>query len=182
MNNTDTFLCFDVESNGLHGQAFAVGAVVVSADGTLVDSFEARCPIEGDVDSWVTENVLPALATLPVTHQNAKSLRQSFWEWYSTHKDTVNYILSENGYPVEARFMIACQEDDLENRYTSHPFPWIDASSLLLQAGIAPLTPREALLADEEPSEQFPKHHPTGDALASVHTALKALRMTGHIP
>lgn len=49
---------WDCETNGLWGRAFAIGAVVYE-DGVEVKTFYARCPIEGKVDTWVEENVLP---------------------------------------------------------------------------------------------------------------------------
>lgn len=181
MDKNTLFLCLDVESNGLHGEAFAVGGVLVSGDGTVRESFEARCPITGQTDSWVEQNVLPALMSLPVTHPDSKSMRQAFWDWYIPAKEQATYVLADNGYPVEARFMIACQEDDLEPRYFSHPFPFIDVSSLLLQAGIPPRTPREEILNNEFPETDYPKHHPKWDALVSTHIALKALQATGQL-
>lgn len=40
------FLMFDVEANSLHGQAFAVGAVVMDERGEILASFEGKCPVE----------------------------------------------------------------------------------------------------------------------------------------
>ena len=49
---------WDVESNGLLGDAFAIGAIVYKK-GEEVKTFLARCPINGAVDEWVENNVLP---------------------------------------------------------------------------------------------------------------------------
>ena len=41
----ERILAFDVESNGLHGPAFAIGAVLLDADGTELESFYACSPL-----------------------------------------------------------------------------------------------------------------------------------------
>lgn len=53
-------LVFDVESNGLDGPAFAVGWVVTDHGKVVKEGF-LRCPIEGAVDPWVLDNVIPKL-------------------------------------------------------------------------------------------------------------------------
>ena len=58
MNNKN-ILSFDAETNGLWGQAFAIGAILYNPEGKEIDRFVGRCPIEEDVNSWVAENVLP---------------------------------------------------------------------------------------------------------------------------
>ena len=53
---------FDAETNGLWGQAFALGALVYDESGAEVARFVGRCPIEGEVKEWVEANVLPQLS------------------------------------------------------------------------------------------------------------------------
>jgi hypothetical protein len=175
------FLCFDVESNGLHGKAFAVGAVLMKASGEVIDEFEARCPIQGKVHPWVKENVLPSLVSLRVTHKNAKAMRRAFWNWYLTAKTKADYVLVDNGYPVEARFLIDCQDDALSRRGTDHPFPLLDLSTLLLQAGYEPLTNREQFVKKEIAGKTAMKHHPKWDAWVTTLAAIKALRKAGRL-
>src|SRR5437660_1047785 len=85
------FLAFDVESNGLHGEAFAVGAVLMKADETILDEFTGRCPIKGEIDEWVKDNVLPPLKDMPEGYKSAKKLRSAFWEWYKSAKAKADY-------------------------------------------------------------------------------------------
>lgn len=59
-------VALDCESNGLHGQVFAA-AVSVQEDGREIGGWTARCPIEGDVDPWVAEHVLPTIEDVPIT-------------------------------------------------------------------------------------------------------------------
>lgn len=67
-------LSFDVESFGLYGEGFAVGAVVIDdVDGVEQQSFFASCPVEetsglhetSSTYAWLKEKVLPHLP-LPV--------------------------------------------------------------------------------------------------------------------
>lgn len=173
-------LCFDVETNGLHGEGFAVGAVLLRLDGEVVDEFMARCPIEGEVDEWVRKHVLPPMAEFAQTHANAKELRDAFWQWFAAAKEQADYVLVDNGYPVEARFLIQCQEDDLDGRYWGHPYPLLELNSLLIQAGIKPLAVRYKLVEDQLQGE-IRKHNPRFDAEVSARTAIHALRLTGRL-
>lgn len=176
------FLSFDIESNGLHGAAFAVGAVLVRADGKLLDEFTGRCAIAGPVDEWVQKNVLPVITDMAEDHGSARSLRDAFWKWYTASKEQADYVLVDNGYPVEMRFLLACQDDDIEERYWGHPFPLIDVASLLLQAGIKPPAVRAKLAADRIRGDKVVRHHPRWDAWVSVQAALWALEATGQLP
>lgn len=170
-------LSIDVEANGLHGPAFAVGAVLIKADGTLLDEFLARCPLMGELDPWVKKNVLPAMKEFPQTHPDAKSMRDAFWAWFKAAQEQADYVLVDNGYPVEARFLLTCQDDDLENRYWEHPFPLLELSSLLLQAGVKPLAVRYQLVGELEASKQH--HNPRWDAWVSARVAIEAFKRSG---
>jgi len=171
-------LSFDIESNGLHGAAFAVGAVLLGSDGHVADEFQARCPIVGPVDPWVTEHVLPSLASLPQTHASAKSMRAAFWPWYRAAAAKADYTLATNPCPVEARFLIACQEDDMKNRYFEHPFPLIDLGTLYVQAGARSPEARDRLVDEVAGDEPKLEHHPRWDALIAARIALKLLSRT----
>lgn len=172
-------LSIDVESNGLHGPAFAVGAVVMKLDGTIVDEFSARCPINGEMDPWVKKNVMPVLADFPETHRTARAMRDDFWEWYKAAKENSDYFIVSNGYPVEARFLINCQDDDIEVRYWDHAFPVLDLSSMLLMIGIKPLAVRYKFVAEEIGDAPLLQHSPRFDAWIAALSAAKALKMAG---
>jgi hypothetical protein len=174
-------LSIDVESNGLHGAAFAVGAVLVNGRGEVLDEFVGRSPIEGEVDKWVTKNVLPAVNELPENYDSATKMREAFWTWYKAAKDQADYVLVDNGYPVEARFLINCQDEDLDNRYWDHPFPLLDLSSMLLQVAVKPQAVRHLLVADELGERVVQQHNPSFDAYVSALATLKAWRLSGRL-
>lgn len=164
-------LCFDLEANGLHGPVFAVGAVVMDRSGKVYDELTLRCPIEGDTDEWVKGNVLPAITGMPITHKSYIEIRQAFWAWYIKNEPKSDYILVANGYPVEYRFLIQCQEDNLDERYWQHPFPVLDLASMIVQSG-----KDGSKLANEViKSGGFSRHNPLHDAKVSALMAFKVL-------
>lgn len=167
----------DVEKNGLHGPVFAVGAVILRADGEVVQTYRARCPIEGEVRSFVSREVLPALADFEVTHKDARALRDDFWQWFVRVKDQC-HVFADCGWPAEARFFIALADDTLDERYLNGPYPLHEVSTLLLACGIDPDVNREAF-AGVEPEAHGRKHNPLWDAHVSGLVALKALNMLG---
>lgn len=174
-------LSIDVESNGLHGDAFAVGAVVMRLDGTITDQFQARSPLNGELDPWVRKHVLPAMKDFVQTHDDAKAMRDAFWAWYKKAKEQADYMMVDNGYPVESRFLLSCQDDDLEERYWDHFFPLLDLSSMLIQVGIKPLAVRHRLVKDQLGSEPNLQHNPRWDAWVSALVAIKALKLSGRL-
>lgn len=180
INRETTMLAVDVESNGLHGKAFAVGAVLMKLDGTIIDEFAARCPIRGETDPWVIKNVLPAMKDFAQTHASAKAMRKAFWEWYKQAKERADYVLFDNGYPVEARFFLDCQDDDIDGRYWDHPFPVLELASLLVQVGIKPLAIRYKLVEDQLGGQNL-QHNPRFDSWVSALAAIKALELSGRL-
>ena len=139
-------LSFDVESNGLHGEAFAVAGVVINDAGHTSSQIVLRCPIIGLVDPWVNDNVLEPMANIAQTHPEASSMRTAFWAWFIPAQANSQLVVCANPYPVEARFLIQCQEDDLPNRQLNHPFPLYDLSSMLLTLGYPTRPQRRAFI------------------------------------
>lgn len=173
-------LCFDLESNGLHGEVFAAAAVVMDPVGKIVDQFTARTKILGPVDEWVEKNVIPVIEDMSVTHGSYKDLREAFWRWYVQAEPKADYVLVSNGYPVEYRFLIKCQEENLEERYWQHPFPILDLFSLLIQAGIDP-SEKGRMKSRLAESISFKQHNPLDDAKITALLAFESFKQTGKI-
>src|SRR3989344_6129445 len=93
-------LCFDLESNGLHGEAFAVGALIIDMQRKIHDEFTARVKIDDAVDDWVKKNVMPAISSMSITHVNYKDMREAFWSWFVKAQANSDYTIVSNGYPV----------------------------------------------------------------------------------
>ncbi len=165
-----SYFVFDVESIGLHGEAFAVAGGVFLENGTPQWEFQFACPIAecaGSVDDlrWVLENV-PALK---VTHSLPVGIRQAFWECWEKAKREGATMAAECLWPVEAGFVSRCVADDPEARKWNGPYPFLEISSFLVAAGMDPMAtyPR---LAREEPA-----HSPLCDARQSARLLAEAL-------
>ena len=118
---------FDAETNGLWGQTFAIAAVVKSEAGTI--SFIGTCPIEGQVNQWVAENVLPVMENIPEEYEYAsyKELLKAFVSFYKKYKEDADIIV-HMGLPVEARLFIDAHNMGILGDWEA-PFPLIDISA-----------------------------------------------------
>ncbi len=167
---------FDVESWGLHGPSFAVGAVVFK-EGVEVETFYARGPdpyswtgaTRTDEDAvWVQENLLPVLD--PETHDNTKSMREAFWRWWRLHQDEGAVLVSDVPWPVEANFLSDCIGADRKDRKWKGPYPLIDVASILAATFCDPLD----LVKRKE--DELPAHHPVKDARQSGRQLISAMQ------
>lgn len=170
INDKTTLLSFDIESNGLHGQAFAIGAVVVDIKGKVLDQFTGRTKIVGQVDPWVEKNVVPVIGDMSITQRTSKDLREDFWRWFQRALEMADYVVVSNGYPVEYRFLLECQEQNLTERYWQHPFPILDLTSLMLRIEPDGSRRKERILSIMEQGN-FSRHHPYDDALVTALAA-----------
>ncbi|MCF6094544.1 hypothetical protein L1765_11275 [Microaerobacter geothermalis] len=160
--------CFDVETDGLYGAPFAVGAVVLSESGEEIERFAGIAQIKIKND-WVKQNVLPNLEGLQ-KYETDVDLREAFWDIYQKHKGD-SYILVDVGYPVETNFLRQVILDDLENRQWNGPYPLYDVSSVLQAKGIDPDVNR----IEYSGLKGLKPHNPADDALASAMTFIKVM-------
>lgn len=170
----DFFFVFDVESIGLHGEGFAVGFVVIDAEGNQHDCALYSCPPEAARGSagghaWVKENC-PAL---PITHRCPWQVRAAFWrnwlDWRARAGSQKAYMVADCGWPVEARFLAACVEDDPMAREWEGPYPLHDLATLLLARNLDPLLNRV------RKETELPEHHPLMDAKQSARILIECL-------
>lgn len=167
----DVFMVFDVESVGLHGDAFAVGWTVVNRDGDRLGEGCISCPIDlcnGDDRNrvWVEQNV----PKLVVTNPTPEDLRDSFWkEWiYWSTQGAV--LVADCSWPVEANFLSSCVKMSPEEREWTGPYPLHDLASMLLIFGVDPRATTDRL------PDELPAHHPQMDARQSARHLVACLR------
>lgn len=160
------YFCFDVESDGLYGEAFAVGAVVMNEIGECVDSFSGIAEPEKVESDWVKQNCLPKLEKLPA-FESRRALREAFWAFYMKYRENA-VITADVPVPVEAGFLRACVEDDLSARMFLAPYPLVDVASVLFAAGIDPDTDRTQFGSEDA-------HNPVTDAENSCRALLFAM-------
>lgn len=155
-------VAIDVESIGLHGEAFAVGYSLREADGRESAAGWLACPPQAargaDADRrWVAENV-PAIAA---NCESPSALRVAFWALWMGWRAQGRVMVSDVAWPVEAGFLSRCVADDPAARAFQGPYPLLDVAvieaALAGTPGLAPVTvPRQA--------DELPAHHPLADA------------------
>jgi hypothetical protein len=165
------YMVFDVESVGLHGEGFAVGLVVIDESGA-VNSWEvfACDPAEASGDDegrrWVAENVKLSRG---YNCRDPRHVRGRFWDAWLFGKSQGAVMVADCCWPVEARFLSACIDDDPAARYWLGPYPLHDLASIRLAVGLDPLGTNDRL-----PDEQ-PAHDPLADARQSARLLIEAL-------
>ena len=97
----EKIISVDAETNGLWGQPFAVAFIVFSASGTELDRATFRCPIEGPVNDWVVENVLPEMEDIALTHSSYEGMLKAIGQWWLSNKEGA-IALWHMGHIVEA--------------------------------------------------------------------------------
>lgn len=167
----DTFMVFDVESVGLHGEGFAVAWVVVDLEGKRLDEGCLACDpslCSGTDESrqWVRENVPP----LQVTSLTKQHLRNTFWHQWRGWADQGAVLVADCAWPVEANFLSACVQLNHDDRKWRGPYPLHDLASVVLARGGNPLAVTERL------PDELPAHHPLMDARQSARQLIACLK------
>lgn len=166
------FFVFDVESIGLHGEAFAVGGVIVDRSGSVLEDFLFSCEPKfakgNDEDrKWVGENVLP---TLPGPNlETPLDVREAFWAVWERWRARGAIAVADVPWPVEANLLSACISDDRDGRLWSGPYPLYDVASVVLTTEKDPVA-SQSRLPDEQPA-----HNPLCDARQSARLFREAL-------
>ncbi|QQR82594.1 hypothetical protein IPJ70_00575 [Candidatus Campbellbacteria bacterium] len=127
---------FDAETNGLWGQAWAIGALVYDENGVEIARFVGRLPDSAVTDSWSRENTLPQVQGIPVTHEDYDSLLASFADFYKANKDGADVVV-HMGYIVEAKILRDLHDRGLIGDWEG-PYPLYDVSGNLQAAGADP--------------------------------------------
>lgn len=167
------FMVFDVESVGLHGEGFAVGFVVT--DGIqILDMGLYACPVfkarghKGNIEGreWVKKNC----PEINKTHDCPRQMRTAFWNKWQLWKSHGAVLVADCAWPVEARFLAKCVDDEPSSREWAGPYPLFDLSSVLLALGI---NPTEKFSREEL---ELPEHNPLSDARQSARVLMQHLR------
>lgn len=127
---------FDAETNGLWGQAFAIGALVYDEKGTEIARFAGRLPDEAVTDEWVKMNVLPTLTGMTATHADYPSMLADFAKFYMANKADAD-VLVHMGYIVETKLLRDMHDTGLIGDWDA-PYPLLDVAGNLQQVGEDP--------------------------------------------
>ena len=165
------YMVFDVESVGLHGEGFAVGYVVVNCDGKRYEEGRYACLPErargtiGDAE-WVVRNV----PKLTVTADSPTQVRRQFWDKWVYWRTQGAMLVTDCGWPVEARFLCACSDDVPDWRDSASIYPLHELASILLVCGKDPVGVYERM------SDELPVHDPLADARQSARLLIECLQ------
>lgn len=138
---------FDVESIGLHGEAFAVAGGIYDEHGDAMPGSEFKYSVSRE-DQWGYP---------------------SDREWLIA-KQKGAFMAVECGWPVEARFLNECIDDHRSERMWEGPYPLHEIANEMRAAGMNPMANYDRL-----PGE-LPKHDPLADARQSARLLAEARR------
>ena len=164
------FFVIDVESVGLHGEAYAVAGGLYKASGERLSEFAFACPISlcagtNDDRAWVADNT----PMLKPTHCTPAGMRDDFWSRWMAAKKEGAVMVADCLWPVEANFLARCVQDYPATRNWEGPYPFMDVASVLFAAGMDPLKQYDRL------PEELPVHDPKADVRQSARMLCKAL-------
>lgn len=167
--NCTKFMVFDVESVGLHGEGFAVGYVVFDNGKKLEEGLFACGSIHASGShlgrDWVCKNVI-----IPqFNSEDPYEVRNGFWQRWQYYRDRGFLLAADCPWPVEARFLIQCVNDDPHLREWLGPYPLIDIASIRFAIGLHPLASEKRL------EDELPIHNPLADAKQSARLLFEAL-------
>lgn len=127
---------FDAETNGLLGKPFSIAAIVSDENGIETARFIGRCPIEGKVDDFIVEKVLPQMEGIEESHESYDALLAEFAQFYLREKEG-STIIAHMAVPVESGVMRDMHSRKFIGDWDG-PFPLIDIAGCLDQAGEDP--------------------------------------------
>jgi hypothetical protein len=159
---------FDAETNGLWGNAWAIGALVYDEQGVEVARFVGRTPDVAVTDVWVRENVLPACAAIPVTHEDYNALLADFAKFYLAQKADADIVV-HMGVPVESKVLIDMHAAGYIGDWDG-PYPLHDVAGNLQAVGADPTSVDKFVAEHELAIGQFEggTHNPLYDSAAAA--------------
>lgn len=179
-------ISIDVESNGLYGQPFCVGAIEMDWGGRVIGEYAGRCPIDEVEDDWVKENVLPQITDIEEKNQSLEDLGGLFRGWLaravesSWRKGVKPIILVDVGFPADQSFLygvfrsIRHKSPGIVKELS--PYPLYDLASILAGAGLDPDLNRADFSRELKPS-RMAAHHPLNDAELSALCLILTIRI-----
>lgn len=103
------------------------------------------------------------------THESPQMIRQAFWKHWLQWKAVGARLVADCAWPVEARFLAACVDDNLAANGWFGPYPLFDIASISAAHGLDPLEKRPRRYGES------PEHNPLCDAKQSARILLTLL-------
>lgn len=181
-------IVIDAESNGLHGEIIAVGAVITSETGAKLGSYGGRVALsplaEAEVSPWARDNVLrhfvdPDTETPDwlrmVVHQERETMLREFGLWLGA-KSAGAHLWVDCGFPVEVAALHQMGPLITDNGRRFVVFHEI--ATIMLAASIDPGIDRGVFARmDREDHARF-AHNPVWDSMVSSVCLDRLIDMT----
>ena len=191
-NGDSPFVVIDVESNGLYGQPFCVGAVFMDPGGRVLADFISRCPLDEVPEDIVEKTIVPALDKDGI-HQDASSfqvLKDRFIDWHLSVTNpegasawTPPPVWADVSFPVDVHFLRLMHtpsdlgvDGDMKRGWTP-PFPLLDVATLIAATGRDPLVERRLYASELIGVREGMNHDPRWDAELSGLCVITAKRI-----
>jgi hypothetical protein len=136
-------ISIDAETNGLRGQAFMLAGVAYE-EGREISRFVGRCSIEGNINPWVAENVLPSIEGIEEDHDSYESLLRAFMAWHQEFQQWNSWDAKEEfqtlwhmGHVVETKLFDDAFKMGIIGEFES-PYCPIEVATLLQAKGFSP--------------------------------------------
>lgn len=128
MSENKKILSLDAETNGLYGDAFSIGAILMDKEtGKEEKRFLARCPIFEEIDPFVRDNVLPQMESIITTNPTDTSMLADFIDFFQENKENADVIV-HMGCPVEAKLFIDAVDMGFMGPFDG-PYPLVDIAT-----------------------------------------------------
>ena len=164
----EKIISLDAETNGLWGQPFSVAFIVYNTEGVELDRATFRCPIEGDVNPWVAENVIPQMGDIALTHSSYEGMLKAIGQWWLSNKEGSS-ALWHMGHIVETHLYRELHRVGAIGDWDA-PYTPIELSVLLESAGY-PADSVDGYVAKKGlslPNFKGGTHNPLYDAAAAA--------------
>lgn len=186
MATTKRIVTIDVETNGLFGDqlAFYMGYFEVTFTPgedpavVLLSQHEGRVGDEYATEGWVQDNVLPAVAVMPVTASSPEELVEAVWSVWIANKDLGCTPLVHMGHPVETG-MFRRAVTQRPGRDWDGPYPGFrDVWQMLDDEGLNGDSVNQAIetLGLDLDVEGLSDHHPKCDAIRALRVYVEIMR------
>ena len=170
----------DVETDGLWGRPFAIGAVIFNDKMNIINKYFVCTGVETISDDFVKREIVPAVLNetmKPKMFATYADMLADFALWYNEVRGECIW-LNHLGYIVDAFLFRELKQYDLIGVFDA-PFPFVDVGSMLHVCG-HDATSVEAyvkLKALEVPTDIVSVHHPIRDCIVTAVVYFDLMKM-----
>jgi hypothetical protein len=162
---------FDVETDDLYGETFAVGVSIWDLKTKeIISTLGLYAELSAVKSQWCQDNIVKTLLTVEHNAQFVqlpcrKDMREIFWNFYMAWRDKA-IILGDFQSPCESGFMRQCVMDNLKKREWLGPYPMHELGTMLAMVNLDPDLDRFIFSG----CNNLVKHNPIHDSITAGKT------------